>query len=238
MPGTDLTERTTDRNILISHGDDLVLPRPRQPHHVLGRSEVSRPSGKPRRGRKVAPRLRKSWWERSGRREVGNGVVIVARPALSGQLLDRDPRVAGVGHLAVVGRLGQPRPVLRLTNLIVTAFTNNISPLAAEQLCVITFQTDLVLVLVVVLSLNTPREHWPAVLLDLLVLSRWSDLVRLVNVGLQALLSGILALLLSLHQVGLTVWAGPEVLTGSFLLNSGQFYCLLRKDKRQTFVLV
>ena len=137
----------------------------------------------------------------------------------------------------MVGRLGQPRPVLRLTKLIVTAFTNNIPPLPAEQLCVITFETDLVLVLVVVLSLAPPRELRPAVLRALLLLTRRPHLVRLVNVGLQALLSGVLALLLSLHQVGLAVWPGPEVLTGSVLLNSGRFYCLLRKDKRQTILL-
>ena len=233
VPGTDLTERSADRNIVrISHGHHLVLPRhrpwPLESDHVLGRSEVSQPSSKPRRWRKVAPGLRKSWWERSGWRIVRYCVVIVTRPGGPGKVLYRDPGVAGVRDLAQLGGLGQPRPVLRLTNLIVTAFTNNISPLAAEQLCVITFQADLVLVLVVVLSLNTPREHWPAVLLSLLLLTRRPHLVRLVNVGLQALLSGVLALLLSLHQVGLAVWPGPEVLTGSVLLNSGRFYCLLR----------
>ena len=109
--------------------------------------------------------------------------------------------------------------------------------MTAEQLCVITLQADLVLILVVVsLSLGPPWEHWPAVLLALLLLALRPHLVHLVNVGLQALLSGVLALLLRLHQVGLTVWAGPEVFTGSFLLNSGQFYCLFRKDKRQTFL--
>ena len=96
----------------------------------------------------MAPGLRKSGWERSGWRVVRYGVVIVTRPGGTGEVLYGDPRVAGVGDLAEVGRLGQARSILRLNKLRVTAFTDNISPLAAEQLGVVTLQADLVLVLV------------------------------------------------------------------------------------------
>ena len=118
VPGTDLTERSADRNIIrISHGDHLVLQRPSWPwqsDHMLGRSEVSRPPSKPRRWRQVAPGLRKSVMERSGWRVVRYGVVIVTRPGGAGEVLYGDPGVAGVGDLAEVGRLGQPRSVLSL----------------------------------------------------------------------------------------------------------------------------
>ena len=114
-----------------------------------------------------------------------------------------------------MGRLGQPGSVVTpgWARLGVTA----------EQLGVITFQADLVLVLVVVINLRPRRVHWPAVLSlgSHVALSLVPGLVRLVNVGLQALLSRILALLLRLHQVGLTVWPRPAVFTGSFWLNSG-----------------
>ena len=189
----------------------------------------------------MTPGLRKPRWERSGWRVVRDGVVVVARP-------HRHPGVAGVGDLAEGGRLRQPRSVLRLTKWEVTAFSLNISPGGTtQQLGVITLQTGLVLVLVVVvslLSLASLGEDGPAVevagprlvtlqlsSLLLLLLHLLPRLVRPVYVGLQALLSRILALLLRLPQVGLTVWPRPAVFTGSFLLNSGGFIVCLEKTK-------
>ena len=174
----------------------------------------------------MTPGLRKPRWERSGWRVVRDGVVVVARP-------HRHPGVAGVGDLAEGGRLRQPRSVLRLTKWEVTAFSLNISPGGTtQQLGVITLQTDLVLVLVVVvslLSLASLGEDRPAVevagprlvtlqlsSLLLLLLHLLPRLVRPVYVSLQALLGGVLALLLSLHQVRLALRPGPEVFTCSF----------------------
>ena len=171
----------------------------------------------------MTPGQGESLWEGSGWWVVRDCVVILSRP---GHLLDRHPRVARVGYLSK-RRLRQASSVVRLAKFIVTAFSLNISHLTGgsvwpQQLGVITFEADLVLVLVIVIPLLSAwvedRSGVPTVRLTGVELGPHLPRLLPVQVGLHTLLGGVLALLLSVHQVRLTtrtavpVWVGPESL--------------------------